>query len=200
MLSSLALLLLAVGLLLRQDHAILVRDGPHRGEHDPTAQCNDAIHLWMQPGGQRGMDKAFVIDCRGSRAEPPFNGSEPRKLRLPVRSLAIQIKMRAQPKVKSLVDKFECMCGCLTAGTVEALWDHGRVVSHMPLDRPRATRRSVRAIRMTLRLTRLLGHGCDLCGPRTISPQPPHTAPSYPRLARCRPLPLPPLQTHAWLI
>ena len=92
----------AVGLLLRQDHAILVGDGPHRGEHYPSAQCNDAIHLSMQPeGGLRGMDKALAIDCSGSRAEPPFNGSGSRKLRLPVRPLASQIKVRFPPHVAS---------------------------------------------------------------------------------------------------
>ena len=123
MLASLALLLLArsapispagstpaVGLLLRQDRAILVRDGPHRGEHDPTAQCNDAIHLSMHlEGGLRGMEKALAIDCSGSRAEPPFNGSGCRKLRLPIRSLASQIKVRAQPKVTAPVQKGQSM-------------------------------------------------------------------------------------------
>lgn len=98
----------AVGLLLRQNHAILVRDGPHRGEHDKSAQCNAAIHLAMQPkGGMRdGMDKVFAIDSCGSRAEPPFNRGGSRKLHLPVRSLASQIKVRAQPKVTAPVEKY----------------------------------------------------------------------------------------------
>lgn len=102
----------AVGLLLRQDHAILGRNGPHRdGEHDPSAHWNDAIHLSMQPeAGLRGMDKAFVIDCSGSHAEPPFNGSGSRKLRLPLRSLASQIKVCAQPKATAPVEKY--ICGC----------------------------------------------------------------------------------------
>ena len=126
MLSSLTLLLLAhsapispagstpaVRLLLRQDHAILAGDGPHRGEHYPSAQCNDTIHLAMQlEGGLRGMDKALAIDCRGSRAEPPFNVSGPRKLRLPVRPLASQIKVRAQSKVIVPVEKVPSICGC----------------------------------------------------------------------------------------
>ena len=101
----------AVGLLLRQDHAILGRNGPHRdGEHDPSAHWNDAIHLSMQPeAGLRGMDKAFVIDCSGSRAEPPFKSGS-RKLRLPLRSLASQVKVRAQPKVTAPVEKYKCGC------------------------------------------------------------------------------------------
>ena len=89
-----------MGLLLRQDHAILARDGPHRDGEHLTAKCNDAIHLWMQP----------------------FNGSGSR---LPVRPLASQIKVRALPAQSTSASREgpEYMWVCLTSGTVEALYE-----------------------------------------------------------------------------